>query len=143
MCAITRGRSYAYEEGGDDRITQLIPVERRERVQPRTGPATGDRSELNIVGGNPGNPAEVRHRLDDVSGEPIVDEHGCETIHEPSHSGDRPAVDHFIGLGVEGTVKGNDPQVGRPDSIGWVDEEPTSYASETVAHEVCGEGHED
>ena len=80
--------------------------------------------------------------MDDVVGEPEVDEHGGETVHEPFHLGDLPAVDDVIGLGVEGTVKGNDRQVTRPDRLGWVNEEPTGYASEAVADEVCGEGHE-
>ena len=128
MCVITRGINYTYEEGGGKRINihnKLIPIERGDWVQSQTGPATGNRSELNVLGGNPGNPVEARHRLDDVVGEPEVDEHGGETVHEPFHPGDLPAVDDVIGLGVEGTVKGNGHQVSRPDRLGWVNEEPT------------------
>ena len=73
----------------------LIPIERRSRIQSLTGHATGDRSELNVLGGKPGDPVEVRYRLDDVVEEPEVDGHGSETVYEPSipNSGDRPAVD--------------------------------------------------
>ena len=129
MCAVTCGSNGTYEEGIDKRIgeyNKLVPIEGGDGVQPQTGDATGDRSELDILWGDPGDPVEVRHRLDDVVGEPEVDEHGGETVHEPSHSRDRPAIDHVIGPGMEGTVKGDYRQVGRPDSLGRVDEEPTS-----------------
>ena len=128
MCTITRERNRTYEEGTDKGISnrnKLIPIEGRGRIQSQTGHATRNRSELNILGGNPCNPVEVRHRLDDVVGEPEIDEHGNETVHEPSRSGDRPAVDRVIELGVEGTVNGNSRQVDGPDDPGWVDEEPT------------------
>ena len=128
MCPITRGRNCTYEEGANKGINNrrnLIPIERGGRVQSKTRHATGNRSELNILGGNPGDPIEVRHRLNDVVGEPEVYEHCGETVHEPSHSGDRPAVDHVIRLGVEGTVKSNRRQVCRPNRLGWVDEETT------------------
>jgi len=136
-------RNCAYEEGIDKGINKrgkLSPIERRDWIQSQTGHATGNRSKLNILGGNPGDPVEVRHRLDDVVGEPEVGEHGGETVHAPTYSGDLPAVDHVIGLGVEGTAESNSRQAGRPDSLGWVDEEPTGQASEAIANEVCGEG---
>jgi len=74
--------------------------------------------------------------LDDVIGEPEVDEHGGETIHEPSHPGDCPAVDYFVGLRVKCTVQGDDRQISGPDSLRRIDEEPPCHSSDTIANEV-------
>ena len=88
MCVITRGRKCTYEEGIDKRIgnhNKLVPIECGERIQSQTGHATGNRSKLEVIGGNPSDPVEVRHRLEDIVGEPEVDEHSGETVHEPFH----------------------------------------------------------
>ena len=128
VCAITRGRNCAYKEGIDKWIghrSNDVPIEGGEGVQPQTGYAAGNRSEFNVLRGNPSDPVEVRHRLEDVVGEPEVDEHGDKTVREPPHPGDRPAVDYVVGLSVEGAVEGNSRQVGGPDSLGRIDKEST------------------
>ena len=79
--------------------------------------------------------------MEDVTGEPEVGEHDDETIHEPPHPRNCPAVDHIVGLNVEGTVEGNSGQVGGPDGLRWIDEESTGQPSETVTDKVSGEGH--
>ena len=81
--------------------------------------------------------------MDDVAGEPEVDEHSNETVHEPPHSGDYPAIGNSIGVGVEGAVEGDGRQVGGPDGLRRIDEESTGEAGETIANEVCGQDHED
>ena len=129
MCNI-RGESSigTYEEGANKGVSdhnKLVPIEGREWVQSQTGHATSNCSELDVIWGNPSDPVEVRHRLDDIVGEPEVDEHGGETVHEPPHPGYCPAIDYIIGFCVKGTVEGNSRQVGGPDSLRRVDEKST------------------
>ena len=126
--AITRGRNGTYEEGineGIGKYNELIPIQGGEGVQSQPSYATGNCSKLNVIWGNPSDPVEVRHRLEDVVREPEVDEHGSEAVHEPPHPGDCPAVDRVVGPDMEGTVEGNSCQVDGPDSLGRIDEEST------------------
>ena len=128
MYAITRGRNRTYEEWIDQGISEhnkLIPIECRNGVQSQTIHATGNRSELGILWSDPGDPVKVRHRLYDVTREPEIDGHGSETIHEPPHPGNRPAIDDAVGLSMEGSVEGDSCQVGGPDGLGRIDEEPS------------------
>ena len=123
-----RGRNGAYEEGADKGISnynKLVPIKGGEGVQSQTGHTTSNCGELDALRSDPSDPVEIRHCLEDIVGKPEIDEHSGETVREPPHPGDRPAVDHLVGLSVEGAVEGDGRQVGRPDSPGWVDEEPT------------------
>ena len=79
--------------------------------------------------------------MEDVVGEPEIDEHGDKAAHEPPHSRDYPAVSYIVGFGMEGAVEGNSCQVGGPDSLGRIDEESTGQAGETITYKVDGEGH--
>ena len=133
------------KEWGDKGVSnhdELVPIEGGERVQSQTGHAASNRGELDVLRSDPSNPIEVRHCLGDVIGEPEIDEHGGEAIHEPSHPGNHPAVGCIVGLGVEGTIEGNDGQVGGPDSLGRVDEESTRQAGEAVPNIIGRKGHE-
>ena len=126
-CAITRGRTGTYEEGVDKRVNkhnELVPIESGKRIKSKPVHATGNRSEFDVIWGNPSDPIEVRHRLQDIAGEPEVDEHCGEAVHEPPHSRDRPSVGCIVGLGVEGAVECDRCQVGGPDSLGRINEEP-------------------
>jgi len=99
VCVTHEEKKGTYEEGTDKGIgdrNKLVPIKGGERVQSQTGHATSNCSKLDVIWGNPSDPVEVRHRLHDVVGEPEVDEHGGETIHEPPHPGHCPAVDHVI-----------------------------------------------
>ena len=127
-CAITRGRNGTHEEWVDKGIREydkLIPIEGGDRVESQTVHATRNRGELCVLRGYPSHPVEVRHRLEDVAREPEVDEHRGETVHEPPHPGNRPAVDYVVGFGMKGAVEGDGCQVCGPDSLGRVYEEST------------------
>jgi hypothetical protein len=75
-----------------------------EGIEAKTANTASDCSQVDIVRGNPGHPVEVGHGLNDVAGEPEVDEHGTKTVHEPPHPRDRPAVNDSVGLGMEGSL---------------------------------------
>ena len=110
-CPVAQGRSRTYEEGIDERASnysKLIPIESGEGIQSKPGHAASNRSELDVLRGDPTDPTEVRHRLDDIAGEPEVDEHGDETVHEPPHPRNRPTADYVIGFVVECVVEGDD-----------------------------------
>ena len=94
-------------EGVDEGVYdggKLIPVPGRDGVEAKTATAASQRSQHDITRGNPGNPVEIRHGLGDVVGEPEVDKHGAEAVHEPPHPRDGPAINWVVGLGVEGTL---------------------------------------
>jgi hypothetical protein len=98
-------------EWADKRITcdsELVPVPGGEGVETKTADTTGYRSQLDIIGGDPGHPVEIGHGLNDVVGEPKVDEHGNKAVHEPSHPRDSPPVSDLVGLGMEGTLGDNE-----------------------------------
>ena len=119
----------------------MVPIESGEGIQSKPGHAASNRSELDVLRGDPTDPTEVRHRLDDIAGEPEVDEHGDETVHEPPHPRNRPTVDYVVSFVVECVVEGDDCQVAGPDSLGRIDEESAGQTSETVPNEVGGESH--
>jgi len=80
------GTSCAYEERiyeGVGKYNKLVPIEGGQGVQSQACHAPGNCCELGIPRRNPGDPVEVRQRLDDVVGEPEVDEHSDKTVHEP------------------------------------------------------------
>ena len=107
--AITRGND-THEKWIDKGVTKhnkLVPVEGGQGIQSQASHATGNCSELDILRGNPSDPVKVRHRLQDVVGEPEIDEHGCEAVYEPPHPGGCPTIHDIAGLGVEGAVEGN------------------------------------
>ena len=61
MCAVARG-GCTYEERIDKGISnhnKLIPIEGGERVQSQTSYTTSNRRELDVLGGDPGDPVEV------------------------------------------------------------------------------------
>src|SRR5882757_8854737 len=108
MYKIAPERNGAYEERTDKGIvghSKLVPIEGGKGIQSQAGYAAGDRSKLDVLWSNPGDPIEVSHCLDDIVGEPEVDEHGDKTVHEPSHPGYRPSIGCIVGSVVEGTVE--------------------------------------
>ena len=145
-------------EGVDEGVptgSKLAPVPGREGVEANTTNAASDRSQADVVWGNPGHPVEVGHGLDEIAGEPGVDEHGAETIHEPSHPRDGPAVNDPVGLGMEGSLRGirgknlsrtpkspatyvqrDNCQARWPNGTRWVYEESPSETSETVSDKI-------
>ena len=96
-------------EGVDEGVSsdsKLVPVPGRERVEAETAYSASDSGYVDIIRSNPRYPVEVGYGLNDVVGEPEVDEHGAEAIHEPPHPRDCPAVGRLVGLGVESTLRG-------------------------------------
>ena len=91
---------------GVSRDSKLVPVPSREGVEAEATYGAGNGSHVDIVRGDPGNPVEVGCGLNDVVGEPEVDEHGAEAVHEPPHPRGGPAIDRVVGLGVKGTLQG-------------------------------------
>lgn len=133
-------------EGIDEGVTSnnaLIPIPSGERVQSQTTVSTGNRSQVDVVGSDPGSPVEVGHSSDEVVGEPEVYEHGAEAVSEPPHPRNLPAIGWSVGFGVESPVERDCGQVSRPDSAGWVHKETAGEAGETVTDEISREGNED
>ena len=94
-------------EGVDEGVSsdsKLIPVPGGEGVETKSTNTASNRGQVDVFRGDPGHPVEVGHGLDDVVGEPEIDEHGTETVHEPSHPRDGPAVSWLVGLGVESAL---------------------------------------
>jgi hypothetical protein len=94
-CEDDRGSDERTEEKVEDAVegvnegvsnsSKLAPVPSREGVEAKAANAASDCGQVDVVWGNPGHPVEVGHGLDDVAGEPEVDEHGAKTVHEPPH----------------------------------------------------------
>ena len=113
-CEDDRGSDELAEETVEDTIErvdegvafndELVPVPSREGVEANTINAAGNRSQVDIIRGNPCHPVEVGHGLDNVAGEPEVDKHYAETVHEPLHPRGRPVVNDSVGLSVEGSL---------------------------------------
>ena len=96
------------KEGVDEGVStngELAPVPGGEGVEAKTANTASDCSQVDVIRGDPGHPIEVGHGLDDVAGEPEVDEHGTEAIHEPPHPRDGPAVNDSVGPGMEGSLR--------------------------------------
>ena len=84
-CEDDRGGDERAEESVEDAIEganegvynkgKLAPVPGGEGVEAKTTNAASDCSQVDVVWGDPGHPVEVGHGLDDVVGEPGVDEH--------------------------------------------------------------------
>jgi hypothetical protein len=83
---------------------KLAPVPGREGVEAETANTASDCSQVDVVRSDPGHPVEVGHGLDDVAGEPEVDEHNAKAVYEPPHPRDRPAVNDSVDLGMEGSL---------------------------------------
>ena len=72
----------------DERVCdkgKLAPVPGWEGVETKTAKIASNCSQVNVIRGNPGHPIEVGHGLDDIAGEPGVDEHSTKTVREPPH----------------------------------------------------------
>lgn len=82
----------------------MVEVPGWDGVEAKTTNTAGNYSQVDIIRGDPCHPVEVGHGLNNVVGEPEVDEHGTKAVHEPPHSRDGPAVYDLVGLGVEGTL---------------------------------------
>ena len=98
-------------ERGDQRVAcdgKLVPVQGGDGVEADTADTTSYCSQVDVVRGDPGHPVEIRHSLNDVVGEPEVDEHGSKAVHEPPHPRDCPSVDDLVDLGVESTLCDNE-----------------------------------
>ena len=70
-------------EGVDEGVSiggKLIPVPCGDGVEAKTATAASNRSQDDIIRGNPGNPVEIGHNLDEIVGEPEVDKHGAEAV---------------------------------------------------------------
>jgi hypothetical protein len=94
-------------EGIDERVCgsgNPVPVQGREGVETKTAKSASNCSQVNVIRGNPGHPAEVGHGLDDIAGEPGVDEHSTKTVHEPPHPRYSPAINDSVGFSVEGLL---------------------------------------
>ena len=93
-------------EGVDQRVckgSKLVPIPGGEGIEAKTANTASDCSQVDVIRSDPGHPVEVGHGLDDVVGEPEVDEHGTKAVHEPPYPRDRPAVSGFV-LHVECTL---------------------------------------
>ncbi len=89
-----------------------------------------------VVGPDPGDPAEPRQALEEIAGEPVPQEGAGEDHHEPLVAADAPAVG-ARGVGgrmvVEGVKEGAVDEVGRPDHGGRPDEESPGQSGQPVA----------
>lgn len=97
-------------EWADERVacdSELVPIPGGEGINAKTAETAGNRSQLDIIGGDPGHPVEIGHGLNDVVWEPEVDEHGRKAVHEPPHLRDGPSVNDLVGLCMEGALCNN------------------------------------
>lgn len=88
--------------------------------------------QLDVIGGNPSHPGEVRQESRNVVGEPEVDEHSSKCVEEESELGYLPSVGDRVKLGVERIVQGNCSQIAWPDSSRGIDKESPRETSETI-----------
>lgn len=86
---------------------KLVPVPGGNGVEAKAADTASDRSQVDVIRGDPGHPVEIGQGLDNVVGKPEVDEHGGKTVHEPSHPRDDPSVNDLVVLCVEGTLYDN------------------------------------
>ena len=94
-------------EGIDEGVCgngKLIPVKSGDGIEAKATNTACNRGQVDIIWGDPGHPVKVGHGLDDVVGEPEVDEHRAEAVHKPPHPRDGPAVSDLVSLHVEGTL---------------------------------------
>jgi len=94
-------------EGVDEWVStngKLVPVKGGEGVDAKATNTASNRSQVEVIRGDPGYPVEVGHGLNDVVGEPEIDEHCAEAVHKPPHPRDGPAVNDLVSLRVEGTL---------------------------------------
>jgi len=99
--------------------TRSVWVPTREWVETHAAVRAGDDSEVHIVGGDPGHPVEQTEGLEELVGEPVVDEEDGRGDQETPVTGDLPAVDG-LALVVElmrvrfnarvGSVEGQTPR---------------------------------
>lgn len=95
---VARADQRVHSNGG------LIPVKGGERVKADATDTAGNRGQDDVGRFDPSHPVEVGHGLDDVVGEPEIDEHCAEAIHEPPQPRDGPAVGGFVALRVESAL---------------------------------------
>ena len=101
-----------------------VPIEGGEWTESHTSVEASDHAERIVLGGDPSHPVEAMKGLEQLVGQPEVDEHGAKRQEEEVISGQLPSVDDLLGLGYDqSSVECEGRKHTGPDGVDWEDDQ--------------------
>lgn len=134
------------EPRGNEEVANTgdIVVEGSPGIEAHASPEASDHSESEVLRGNPRHPVEGAQSLEEVVGDPEVDEHDGEGVEEETVAGKRPAVDD-LALPLWQSESSVERQTGEnlgEDGGTGVHDESSQETGDTNTKELSGESQD-